>query len=85
MIFAGVDDAAVRVEFAKKNMMHMKFLERKTDLFDAALSSAFGRPMKVAFALEGTPRATGKAALPAKGLIEQSYDIFGRENIELTE
>ena len=42
MRFAGLEDGAVRVEFAKKNMMHMKMLERKQASLDQAFSTAFG-------------------------------------------
>ena len=86
MTFVGVSDGVAYVEFPKKNMMYMKVLERKTDLFDAALTQTFGTSMKISMALEGAARPTVKTTpAPAKGIIEQSYDIFGRENIELTE
>ncbi len=86
MVFVGMENGVAHVEFPKKNMMFMKMLERKTDLFDAALTQAFGTPTKIAMALEGTARPAVKSTpAPAKSVIEQSYDIFGRENIDLTE
>jgi DNA polymerase-3 subunit gamma/tau len=86
MTFIGVTDGVAYVEFPKKNLMYMKVLERKNDLFDAALTQTFGAPMKISMALEGAARPALKATpAPAKGVIELSYDIFGRENIELTE
>ena len=86
MVFVGIADGVAQVEFPKKSMMFMKVLERKTELFDAALTKAFGAPMRISMALEGAARPAAKTTpAPAKGVIEQSYDIFGRENIELTE
>jgi DNA polymerase-3 subunit gamma/tau len=86
MVFTGIENGVAYVEFPKKSLMLMKVLERKTDLFDAALTEAFGAPTKISMALEGAGRPAAKATpAPAKSVIEQSYDIFGRENIELTE
>lgn len=85
MAFVGVEGSVVRVEFPKKNLMLLKVLERKTEIFDAALTKTFGTPMKIAMALEGTARPAAAKPIPAKSVIEQSYDVFGRENIELTE
>lgn len=86
MTFVGMQDGVVHVEFPKKSMVLMKLLERKSGLFDAALTAAFGTSTKIAMALEGTGRpATRSAPTPAKNIIEQSYEIFGRENIDLTE
>ena len=59
----------------------------KTVLLDAAFSAAYGRSVHVNLKQEGMEKAAAKAAAasPAKKIIEQSYDIFGRENIELTD
>ena len=83
MVFAGISGDTVTTEFPKKNLMHMKVLERKTPIIDAALTEKFGRPMHIAMRLEGTGATQTKTATPAKKVIEQSYDIFGRENIEI--
>ena len=86
MIYAGETDDMVTVEFAKKNMMHMKLLERKLKIFEDALSEAYARPMRLNMRLEGSSGpAAGAASSPARSIIEQSYDIFGRENIEITD
>ena len=35
--------------------------------------------------MEGVNSPGAKASSPAKKIIEQSYDIFGRENIKITD
>lgn len=86
MKFAEMVDDVVTVQFSKKQMMHMKMLERKKALFDGALSDAFGRTMSIRMVLEGERSAAAPTtASVAKRVIEQSYDIFGRENITLTD
>jgi len=82
MIFTGINDNMVHVEFPKKNLMFLKMLERKAALFNEALTAKFGRPMTIVMKVEGTASAA-KTSSPAKKVIEQSYDIFGRENIEI--
>lgn len=81
--FVSFDGNVVTVEFSKKQMMHMKMLERKKDLFDAALSEAFGQPVTIRMVLEGERAAKAATSSVAKRVIEQSYDIFGRENIDI--
>ena len=83
MRFTGFDGNTVTVEFTKKQLMHMKMLERKKELFDAALSDAFGQPVSISMRLEGDRAAAPSTAAVAKRIIEQSYDIFGRENIDI--
>jgi len=86
MRFAGLAEGRVDVEFPKKNMMHMKMLERKQAALDQAFSDAFGRPMHAAMRLEGDKgSAPASASAEARRRIEQSYDVFGRENIEITD
>ncbi len=84
MTFAGVEGDIVHAEFPKKAMMHMKVLERKAQLFNEALTEKFGRPMRIVMRVEGAGPAA-RTASPAKKVIEQSYDIFGRENIDFTD
>jgi len=83
MVFVSADSASVLVEFPKKNLMHMKMLERKLAIFNEALTAKFGRPMTMSMRMEGANAAAAKTSSPAKKVIEQSYDIFGRENIEI--
>ena len=85
MIFVGVEGNVVQVEFPKKNLMHMKVLERKLSIFNAALTEKFGREMTIAMRMEGVNSTASKTSSPAKKIIEQSYDIFGRENIKITD
>ena len=84
MRFVAFDGSVVTVEFSKKQMMHMKMLERKKALFDSALSDAFGQPVSIHMQLEGErsarPAATGSVA---RRVIEESYDVFGRDKIDL--
>ena len=83
MIFVGIAGDIVTVEFPKKNLMFLKILEKRTAIFNEALSAKFGRPMTIVMRAEGVNSSAAKASSPAKKVIEQSYDIFGRENIEI--
>ena len=85
MRFAGLDGNVVRVEFPRKNMMHMKMLERRQAALEQALSEAFGREMRLNMRLEGDGTGAAGMAAEARKRIEQSYDVFGRENIEITD
>ena len=85
MRFVGFDGSTVTVEFSKKQMMHMKMLERKKTIFDGAFSDAFGQPVSIRFTLEGEKAAAPKTTNVAKRVIEESYDVFGREMIDLQE
>ena len=86
MIFVAYEPGVVTVEFSRKQMMHMKMLERKKTILDGALSDAFGEPIALHMVLEGergARTAPSSSATVAKQVIEQSYDIFGRSNISL--
>ena len=83
MRFVEFDGSTVTVEFSKKQMMHMKMLERKKTLFDGAFSDAFGQPVSIRFTLEGERTAAPKTTNVAKRVIEESYDVFGRDKIDL--
>ena len=85
MRFVGFDGSTVTVEFSKKQMMHMKMLERKKTIFDGAFSDAFGQPVSIRFTLDGEKAAAPKTTNVAKRVIEESYDVFGREMIDLQE
>ena len=85
MRFIGFDGHSVTVEFAKSRMMHMKVLERKKAMFDEALTDAFGAPVSIAMVLEGSGAAEKKVSDTARDIINQSYDVFGRENIDLVD
>ena len=85
MVFTGFDGQQVTVEFAKKQMMHMRILERKKSLIEEALTAAFGFPVSIAMALEGSGAAEKKLPDVARDVINQSYDVFGRENIDIVD
>ena len=83
MIFAGIENGLVKVEFAGDGLMVRRLLEAKISLFEQAFSDAFGMPMGVSMGIQG--KAPAKTSAQAKNVIEQSYDIFGRDKIELTD
>ncbi len=87
MRFAAYADGVVAVEFPKKQLMFMKMLERKQEVLEAALSKAFEAPTRLNMRVEGdsVPVPPAAVSLNAKKAIELSYDVFGRENIDLTE
>ena len=85
MRFVAFDGSQVTVEFAKKQMMHMKVLERRKAMFDEALTAAFGAPVSIAMVLEGSGAAEKSMSDVARDVINQSYDIFGREKIDLVD
>ena len=85
MQFAGMEGDALTARFPRKQMMFLKLLERRQEALDAAFSKAFGRAVRVCLCLEGDVAPQGEAASAARRVIEQSYDVFGRENIDLTD
>ena len=85
MRFLHFDGSAVIVEFSRKQMMHMRVLERKQAMLDGALTEAFGAPVRLNMLLEGSAEAEKKLSSAAKDVINQSYDVFGRDKIELVD
>ncbi|NLF29074.1 MAG: DNA polymerase III subunit gamma/tau, partial [Clostridiales bacterium] len=91
MRFVGFADGALVAEFPKPQLMFMKMLERRQPELERAFEGAFGQPVKLTMRLEGeaAPAATAFGAIGATGAarraIEQGYDVFGRENIDLTD
>ncbi len=83
MHFASFDSGLLTVEFAKKTILHMKTLERRKADLEKAFSDAFSTPVTLRMQLEGEKTASVGSA--ARRVISESYDIFGRENIDLTE
>jgi len=83
MQFAGIEDGVVTVEFGRDGIMVKRVLESRIALIEAALSQCFGQEMHLRTRNAG--EAPAKTSTVAKKVIEQSYDIFGRENIELTD
>ena len=85
MRFIRFDGRQVAVEFSRKSMMHMKLLERKKPLIEAALAEAFGQPVAISMSLEGSGAAQKSVSDTAREVINQAYDVFGREKISLDE
>ena len=81
MRFIRFDGHKVVAEFSKKNIMHMKLLERKKAVIEQVLSDAFGAPVALAMTQEGV--AEKKVSDVARDIINQSYDVFGRDKIEV--
>ena len=84
MQFAGIEDGVVTVAFGKDGIMVRRVLEAKQALIEAALSESFGSPMRLRMVNEGQA-AQSKTSAAAKSVIEQSYDVFGRDKIDLTD
>lgn len=84
MRFIRFDGRQAVVEFSKKNMMHMKLLERKKAQIEGALSDAFGAPVSLSMTLEGSA-APKRVSDAARDVINQAYDVFGRENTSIEE
>ena len=83
MRYAGVEDGVVTVEFGRDGIMVRRVLESKAPLIEAALSETFGQSMRLRTRNAG--EAPVKTSAAAKSVIEQSYDVFGRDKIELTD
>ena len=84
MQFAGMVDGVVTVAFGKDGIMVRRVLEAKQALIEAALSESFGSPVHLRMVNEGQA-AQSKPSAAAKSVIEQSYDVFGRDKIDLTD
>ena len=84
MRFIRFDGRQVVVEFSKKNMMHMKLLERKKALIEGALADAFAAPISLSMSIEGSA-APKPVSDVARDVINQAYDVFGRENTSVEE
>lgn len=85
MRFVRFENGTVEVEFPRKSIMHMKMLERKKALLDTALSTAFGQPVSIRMTLEGSAAPVPATGAVARRIIEEAYDVFGRENIDITD
>jgi hypothetical protein len=79
MRFIRFDGNQVVVDFAKKNMMDKMLLERKRSMIQEALSDAFGQPVGIAMNIEGSDNREKAVSKTTRTIIEQAYDVFGRE------
>ena len=83
MHFVSFDRGVLTVEFAKKQILHMKMLERRKADLEKTFSNVFRTPVLLDMRLEGEKAADVGAA--ARRVISESYDIFGRENVDLNQ
>lgn len=83
MHFVSFDCGVLTVEFAKKQILHMKMLERRKADLEKTFSNVFRTPVLLDMRLEGEKAADVGAA--ARRVISESYDIFGRENVDLNQ
>ncbi len=83
MRFGGVDGDAVKVIFGRDAVIVRRLLEGRAQQIEAALSDAFGRPMRLAMQNEGDAPARPWAA--ARDAIDQTLDVFGRDKIVFTD
>jgi len=85
MRFIRFENNQVFVEFDKKQIMLMKVLERKKQLIDSSLSDAFGIPIGIVMCVEDDTNAPKAVSEVARDIINQSYDIFGRDKIDIVD
>ena len=85
MRFMRFDGNQVVVEFAKKAMMDKMLLERKRDMIEEALTEAFGQPVGIAMNVEGSASVQKSVSDTARNVINQAYDVFGREKTSIEE
>ena len=83
MRFAGLADGVLTVEFDSRGMMAKQVLEKKSAAIEGVLTECFGAPTRIRMVNAGAAPAQTSAA--ARDVIQQSYDIFGRDKIELTD
>lgn len=81
MHFVSFDRGVLTVEFAKKQILHMKMLERRKADLEKTFSNVFRTPVRLDMRLEG--EKTENVGTAARRVISESYDIFGRENVDL--
>ncbi len=84
MHFVGMENGVVSVEFGRDGIMVRKVLEAKAQLIEEALSESFGLPIRLRTLSAGESVQTRPTAT-ARNVIEQSYEVFGRDKIQLTD
>ena len=85
MAFVSYDAGVLTVQFSKKQLMHMRMLERKKAALEELFARHFGAPLSLRMVQEGDAAAKSAPSVgaTAKRVIEESYDLFGREKISL--
>ena len=85
MKFTKADESTAYVRFPAARRIQMMALDKedKKELFRAALTESFGRPMTISMSVE-----EGKST-PASGVsgrdLSMAFDIFGRDKVQVTE
>ena len=85
MAFVSYDADVLTVQFSKKQLMHMRMLERKKAALEELFARHFGTPLTLRMVQEGDAAAKTAPSVgaTAKRVIEESYDLFGRDKISL--
>ncbi len=84
VIFGGFDGSTVTLLFDGTRRMIKPLLERNMAKMEEAFTQSFGVPVKVRM-LDMDRGIAPTLGQTAKRVIEQSYDVFGRDKVELTE
>jgi hypothetical protein len=64
-------------------MMDKMLLERKRGMIQEALANAFGQEVGIAMNIEGSATMEKKVSDTARDVINQAYDVFGREKTSI--
>lgn len=81
--FVGIDGDVINTRLDGKANFQKQFLERRADPIGKALSDAFGRPLKLNITTADAARPAGKGVSGRD--LSTSYDIFGRDKVELVD
>ena len=81
--FVGIDGDVINTRLDGKANFQKQFLERRADPIGKALSDAFGRPLKLNITTPFPARPAGKGVSGRD--LSTSYDIFGRDKVELVD
>ncbi len=78
----GEEGGVVRLALPKKWNMYLGVLtnDAKKQLLEQAVSAAYGRPMRTQITLEDE---TKKPVVAQRDVLDQVYDLFGRENVSV--
>ena len=81
--FVGIDGDVINTRLDGKANFQKQFLERRADPIGKALSDAFDRPLKLNITTSDAARPAGKGVSGRD--LSTSYDIFGRDKVELVD
>jgi hypothetical protein len=83
MRFVRFDGKQVVVEFSRKEMTIKAVLEKKKPLIEAALAGAFNQPVGIVMNIQGRDQQPRSLSDAARDVINQAYDVFGREKTSI--